>query len=605
MAIDAQLVFYTSGNTPYIPIVNGQTLNVILKNIDTAINAHNTAPDYTGYNLYCVTQVDGVTHPTNTQNFAEGISKNLCDFHTAYNTFTGTTYPTAITTLSTAITALQTPGLTYSYTGGGGSIAITNTMSLNQVLTATYTGVGNILALLNAPGTTWSTLSITTPTNISTAFNDLIAYISNLTTTVSGKQAQIGTFNATAIGGGATDSLTTTVNELITYAAALPVFTAGSITPGGISSASTLQGYVQNTINSVNSQLTNAVVAAGTGLTIAAVGSTYQGTKLAVDPTYTLLYKSMLSTGDTYSNAGFLDAKIVGDESTIHTTITGHQIVISSLVTPTNEVKVTSSDSTPGYLYNKIPSTNDNQWGLQLSSTPSVDNSQLLLTPTLGNPNLFSENLLNYWATNPTILELFATVVAQAQSSPGTPVSNLVVSLSSTTFALAWTHQSGSAQNAKWRQTGTSEWLLNNFSTPNPLGSTVAANIFTPIPVQNQVFDFQIDTIYATGTASSNINQCIYYVQQTVTNSVTTGVISMNQSPIPVDTIQYRLLNSVPAVIQNVTTTGASPNISFTAVGSGDYTVQYRYGTLVNGGTLYSDDSTQHAAWWATGTITV
>ena len=73
--MDALLVTYTGVATTTVPILPNQNLQTILQNIDISIAAHNTAPDYSGYNLYCVKQTDGITHPTNTQNFAEGISK--------------------------------------------------------------------------------------------------------------------------------------------------------------------------------------------------------------------------------------------------------------------------------------------------------------------------------------------------------------------------------------------------------------------------------------------------------------------------------------------------------------------------------------------------
>jgi hypothetical protein len=174
MAIDSSLVFYSGLPLTYIDTATGDDLQTILGNINTAVNDMNPAPDYTSYNLYCITQTDGSSHPTNTQNFAEGISKIVCDNKDEYDTFVGTTYPAANAVFTSAINALQTPGLTYSHTAGGGSISITSGMTRNQVLTATYTGVGDILDLLGAPGTTWSTLSITTPTNISIAFNSII-----------------------------------------------------------------------------------------------------------------------------------------------------------------------------------------------------------------------------------------------------------------------------------------------------------------------------------------------------------------------------------------------------------------------------------------------
>lgn len=123
----------------------------------------------------------------------------------------------------------------------------------------------------------------------------------------------------------------------------------------------------------------------------------------------------------------------------------------------------------------------------------------------------------------------------------------------------------------------------------------------------NTVYQFQINSICASGTVgNSNIYELIIYTPQTVTTTVVAGVISVNQSPLQtVTVIDYRLVNSSSVVIQNISATGPAPNASFTTVASGTYTVQYRYGAIVNGTTLYSDDSSQLGAWSTTGTITV
>lgn len=598
MATNAALVSYTSGATTTIPIANGQTLDVILKNIDAAINTHNTAPDYSGYNLYCIKQVDGTSHPTNTQNFAEGISKNLCDFHTTYTTFTGTTYPAAIGTLTTAVNGLQVPGITYS------PFSIVNTDTITQVLNKNFAGITTVTNSITPAAANWSTITVSpSPSTIVGAFNSVIAFVSALSTTVSGKQSTIANIDnsgncLSGIGGTNNDTIRATTLLLITYACSLPSYTTGSITWGGVSPGTTLQNSIQSIVNTSSSLLTNTVQGAGTGLVISSIGSTYQGKKLSIDPTYTTLYKSMVDSSDT--TADFLGAKLVaGTGITIAVQNTGanETLLISNTITATSQVKVNSSDTTSGYLSTKIPSTNDQAWGLSLTAAAGNNNSILNLTPSLGNPLLFFQNEMTYIANNPTLLKQFAGLVALSVSAPGTPISNLVVTLNSPNFGLAWTHQSGSAQNAKFRQYGQQAWVLFGFITPNPMTGTAATNAI-PAPAVNFVYEFQVDTVYPTGTIGSNIYQMIDFFKQTATYTVTSGIISVNQSPMQIDTIQYRLKNGGGTVIQNVATTGAIPNVSFTTVSAGSYTVEYRYGTLVNGATLFSDDASQLGGWF-------
>src|ERR1700740_2039532 len=122
MATNASQVVYTGNSLTYIGVTPNQTLDVILQEINTAVNNISPTPNYSGYSLGCVrTQVGTIN---TTQQFAEGISSLFCTLQSDYNTFTGTTYVTDQGVLTAAINALQTPALSYSYTGGGGSITI-------------------------------------------------------------------------------------------------------------------------------------------------------------------------------------------------------------------------------------------------------------------------------------------------------------------------------------------------------------------------------------------------------------------------------------------------------------------------------------------------
>lgn len=605
--MDSITVIYTGTDLNHISVTTGQNLNQILLSIDTAINNISPNPDYSGYNLYCVTEVDGITHPTNTQNFSEGISKILCNLITTYTLFTGTTYPTALTTITNAINAITIPALTYS------PFSITNTDTLTQVFTKMFTGFTSYTAALNPSGASWSTLSITPPTTVTTAFGDLITYIASMNTTISGKQTQIGTFDNTAnvLAGGATDSIFTTVGEIITYITTLPAFNNGSITYGGVSSGTNLQTAVQNVINTVSSLLTNGVVANGTGLTIASVGSTYQGKKLSIDPAYTTLYKVMLS-GDAYTNANFLDDKIIGDETTIHVATVSNQLVISQL-TPSgaNQVKVNSSDSTGDYLGVKVQGLPDPAGlGLNIQTSIPNTNDKVQFIPNI-DLSIFTPALLSYISNSPDIFSQFQQLVNQTSGDGCAAPTALTVAYATNTCTLSWT-PSGSAasQNSKWRQAGTTTWFLAGFTPANPeTGATATSTITTPLT--NMVFDFSVDSLCTGGGIStSNVYQMIQYsagtgFAHTTSGSSPTAVIHVSQNPLSLDTVEYRLKNSGSAVIASITSTGASPIGSFTGLSSDTYSIEYSYKTLVNGVNLASTDASQLNAWTvgATGIV--
>ncbi len=606
--IDSSLVNYTGLPLTYIPVSPNTDLQTILGLINTAINTSSAAPNYSGYSLSCVTQTDGTSHPTNTQNFAEGISKILCDFKTAYTTFTGTTYPAAITTLTTAVNTVTVPGVVYA------PFSITNTDTQSQVFTKTFTGIGTILSAINPSGGTWSSLSITPPTTITTGFNSLIAYIGTMNTTIAGLQVQIASFDNTGncLAGGATDTIHSTVAQVITALCAKPSYAAGSITTwGGITTGTTLQNSVQYIVNAINSLFTNGVIGVGTGLTYTTIGSTYQGYKVAVDPTYTTLYKTKL-TADSYTAADFLDAKIVGDETTIHIdvgTTNAGKLTVSSLTTgANNKVKVNVNDSTGNYLANKLPGTRDATWGIDILAITAGDNSTLSMTASL-NPDLMFSNMMTYISNSPLLFQQFQQLMAQGTGTCAVPT-NLTVVLTTGDFVLAWT-PSGSAvsQQSKYRITGTPQWLTApGISPANPeTNSASTSTISGSVINTNILYEFAIDSVCVNGgIGTSNVYQMIKYEDDSsFTNTVVSGVIGVNQNPKRLDNIFYRLKNASNTVIQNVTTTGSQPAIQFTSVASGNYHVEWRFGTLVNGVVLYSDDSTQLNAWIASGTIVV
>lgn len=594
---DASTIIYTAIPLSYISVIAGQNLDTILSNINTAVNAMSSAPNYSGYNLYCVKETDGTTHPTNTQNFAEGISLMLCNLITSFTTFTGTTYPTDQAAIVSAINALDVPAITYA------PFSITDTDTVTQVFNKNFTGIGTILSAINPSGASWSSLSITPPTTITTGFTDIINYIVTMNSTIAGKQAQIATFNNTAnvLAGGATDSIYTTVGEIITYITTLPLFNNGSITYGGVSAGTNLQSAVQNTISSVSSILQNGVFGQGTGLTIGSIGSTYQGKKLTIDTTYTQLYKAMV-TGDAYTDADFLDQKIESSDNSLTLSVTGNKLdIVITAPSDVDKVKINNSDPTGSYLSSKIRGVG-NEWGMSNIPIVDISNSFMEIKPEL-DPNVMFSQMLTYISTNPILFTQFQQLVSQTQGGTCTAPTALSVVLTTGDFALTWTPSgSASSQNVKWRGLGASIWQIGTFITPaNPQTTgqstaTVSGSVGVNIPVQ-----FAIDSVCAGGGVGiSNVYEMIKYVSTSGSfiSSVSGGVISVTQDPLSnIDNVFYRLKNAVPTVIQNITTTGVSPTGSFTSVEAGTYSVEYRFGTLINGVTLYSDDSTQIGSW--------
>lgn len=610
--MDALTVTYSGVSLPYISVTAGMNLQTILQNINTAINNSSSAPDYSGYNLYCVTQTDGTSHPTNTQNFSEGISKILCALQTAYNTFTTTTYTTAISTLTTSINGILSPALTYV------PFAITSADSLATVYSKLFSGFNSFgfntsTSTFDPFTSNWSTLSISPSHSTITTWNNVIAYLSTLTTTVSGKQASIGTFNnsgncLSTIGGTSADSLTTTIGLLTTFTCSLSssAFNAGSITWGCVSSQSNLQNSIQALVSSISSVINNYVAGAGTGLAISTIGSCL-GKSLAIDTTYTQLYKVMLSS-DAYTNAGFLNNKVTSSDSSITIAISGNLLNFTVTTPVDHKVMVNSSDPTPGYLIDKIPSLAGN-WGLSIIIGPSSNNTQLILTPSVTNPSLFVQNLISTISEDSALLSQWCNLMATCSACTCNSATDLSVVVSGAAFDATWTAGSGVAtQTFQYRIKTTGTWVSNTGINPsNPMSGSNQTATITGLS-SNTVYQFQVlSNCCGTTTAISNTEEGIIYAKVNLTTGVASGVISGSQTTMSsVQIVEFNLYNiNTSTIIQTVNATGTNPTVAFTSVGSGAYSIKYRYGTMINSSLLYSDDPSQSGALYATGTITV
>lgn len=619
MATDSSLVVYTYVPLTYIDVTAGMNLQAILVNINTAINDMNPAPDYTGYNLgpyngYSITQTDGTSHPTDTENFAEGIAKIVCNFEYAFYTFRDTDYVADQAIITDAIDTLATPGLTYSASGGGVSIAITNGMTLNQVLTATYTSVGGILGKLAAPGTDWADISVTQPTSLNGAFNALIGYtLDNINTLTADKQDLLPTFDnsSNCLEGTGGDNISETIDLLIAYVCAIDnTFVAGDITSTCMSSENNLQDWIQSIVNYIESYESNNITSVSTGLVLTS-NSSCNGKNIAIDSTWSGLSKVAVSSVDT-TPAVLISKLTAGTGITLTKLNPGGNETVSIAVTNPNDdkVKVNSSDTVAGYLVDKITSAGTGGgWGLNIGVAASTDNSRVVLNPTVSNPAVFVQNLLNYISTDPSLLATFCGLIAQCDGNVCIGPTSFTVAIDGLEFNLNWVAAVSSvSQTGKYRLRGDVSWISNvNFSIPNPLSSTDTEVNVANLCV-NCVYQFQIDNNCASGVNGSSIVESIIYSCQTLSASSNAGVLTVTQDPLTtVELIEYVLYEDTTP-LETVSATGSNPIATFAAITPDPgsvYTVQWRYGTTVNGTMLYSNDVSQLNDYCVSGTIVI
>jgi hypothetical protein len=180
----------------------------------------------------------------------------------------------------------------------------------------------------------------------------------------------------------------------------------------------------------------------------------------------------------------------------------------------------------------------------------------------------------------------------------------VTANLGNTEFDLSWAAGTslGETQTVTYREQGATAWISSaNITAPNPqvytTTSAVVANLNT-----NTVYEFQIVSNCGTGPNYSAIVTGIIYSQETLLYGVNSTLLSVSQASIPtVDIIEYTLTDQLSTPIETVSATGSNPVAQFTVPVSPatTYIVEFRYGTLVNGVTLYSDDPSQAGAWYS------
>lgn len=600
--MDSTLVIYTGLPLPYISVNPGDDLQTALISIDTAVNAMNPAPDYTPYALQCLRPTYTIT---DTQEFAEAVADFICTTRADLDTFVSTTYVTDQAVLAAAINGLQDPALIFAPFG------VVNTDNIQQVWAKVWTGLSTMIATGDPSTANWASVGVmVAPTTVADAFDEIIILALNAQAALAGMQTDLGTFDnsANCLAGGATDDALTTINLLRSYICTLPAFDPGNITFGCVAPGVDLETSIDNIIATLGGVMASYVETPGTGLTLDPVISCV-GRTINIDTSWEGLYKVAMSQNDaSLGNADYLGAKVTSlDGSLTIDILTNPDKLDLSVTTPVDlRTKVNVSDPSPGFLAEKIPSSGGD-WGLAINTQANFDDTKLLLIPTVNNADVLINNIITAIQTDPDLLARFCATVAMCAGCLCDVITDLIVVLDGLTFELNWTPTGGSttSQVAKYRQAGTISWLTGNFTPANILSAVASTTVASGLAA-NTLYDFQVDSNCPGDVSNSNINQMIRFEEQAVVITPVAGVVSVTQNPMPtVDVIDYRLLDQNLVVVQNVSATGIAPSASFTAVPNGNYNLEFRQGTLVNGVMLYSDDATQSAAWYLDGPFAV
>lgn len=613
--MDSQLVLYTGLELYNIPVEPNTDLQTIIVAIDAAVGSGSGNPDYSLFNLGCLR--DDYDPIDTTQQFAEAISDFVCNLQSGISEFVDTTFTDFAAAVTGTLTNLQEPNLTYAPTVAGNvEFNIEDTDSINQVYPKLFSGLDAMIAQSDPSTADWASIGVDpAPVTMAEAANIFIAAslaIQPVLTELLELAPLNGPYDNTAncLDGGEEDNADQTIRLLTDYVCTLPTFDGDSVVwPCSLTPPDdSLQSAMQLIATYAGAQADVVVTGPGPGL-LYTPGTGCSGATLGLDPDTEAFY--LVKADDADNTGDYLFNKLVSTDETIEITINsgdGYNRVDLSANIVDRKVAVNQYDGKASYLVDKIPSSGGN-WGLAMLSQASPDNSQLILTPTMNNPETFLLNSFQVILSDPELLSAFRAVMDATNGCLCASIGDLFVepSIGDGLFILTWTPTGGTTttQVAKYRNRGLSSWLTNNFDPPNVLDA-VTDEVSALSLAYNTVYQFQIDSNCPGDVSHSNIFEAIMYQDQEIDVVVNGGNISVNQNPMmTVATIEYRLYNDTPIVVDTQVATGYNPQVTFGSQIPGDYSVQWRLGTLINGVALYSDDPSQEGDWYSYGPITI
>lgn len=416
---DASCIIYTGPNLSCSGVNTNDALDVILQKIDPIL-CGSGGGDYSSYNTFCLAPI------TTQKQFVETISSFVCTTRTDLDTFIGTTFPAYQSSVSSILTAINTPGILCTAAGVG----VNDTLA--TILAKYCTAITNITSNLAMSEVNWSSCYTVSPapTTLTQAFNVLIGQICLLKSQVA-SAAVLPTFNNTAncLAGGAADTLVQTITSMITRLCQTPTLNNSLISWGCLSQPAgnqDLNTALLNIVGKIN-VLTMAFPSVfSSDFTVTNVDNTNLclGKHIALATPSTQDRFVAATTSDT--SPGTLQAKVTpGTGIALDFTTTPGQMIINNtggVGGGDHKVLADSGDTTAGYLIDKIefsPSVG----GIGLTATLDTgapSNHLVNFSITLDGVTLMTA-LLNAVSTNTALQTLFCQTVASCPSPCSAP----------------------------------------------------------------------------------------------------------------------------------------------------------------------------------------
>jgi len=427
-AVNASCITYTGPALSCSGIATYDTLDIILQKIDPLLCA--SSGDYSTYNTYCLA-------PISTQKqFVESISNYVCTLNTNFTTFTGTTFPAYQTSVTAAITAVNTPAITCAVAG------VTPSDTIPTILSKYCTTLTNISTNLDISGANWGSCYVVSPTpsTLTQGFNALIAQICLLKSQVAGA-AVLPTFNNTAncLAGGASDSLVTTIGSIITRLCNTGTLNTSTLTWGCVTQPSGNQN-LQDTLQNILTQLTTVSQAEpmswSNDFTVTNVdnGNLCAGKHIAL-ATPSTQDRFVAATPSDTSPATLQGKVTAGTNITLDFVTTPGQMIINSsggAGTGDHKVLADGADSTANYLSLKLSGSTSSGVSVQPLLDTTNPSHVVNLTVNVDLVTLFTA-LLNAVPNNAGLQSLFCTTVGNCPSPCSAPTSVSVVYNAQTT----------------------------------------------------------------------------------------------------------------------------------------------------------------------------
>lgn len=384
------------------------TLETALQKLDEQVCS--AIGDYSTYQFNCLETWCGCTITTEAE-FVDNITAYACEIATNLANFTTTAFPLYQEAISSRINDVDVPGITCA------TASVTSTSTLNEILLAYCTQLTNIKAAINVSSVNWSQCFTvgSAPSTVIGGFDLLVDQICEVKATADAA-AVLPVFNNTAYtclsSPGATDTLVDTIGKILTR-----LCTTASFIPGDVnwkctgSTPASLTLGVQQIVNSIDTLLKEVPTVWSGDFVITAT----DGGNPCAGKTITLATPINQDRFVASNDADLFPSTLInklspGTNVTLDDTSTPGQVIINS-TGDTYKVKADVTDTTTGFLSDKIDGQTDSTGSITLVESYNAGTKKLDITPVI-NESAFMEYIFSTIENNIEWKSRFCSIVA-------------------------------------------------------------------------------------------------------------------------------------------------------------------------------------------------